>query len=131
MGALRRHPILAAVAAAVVLATTGLVAVWAISRQHCFTLTGSVVCRVATDQPRIALTFDDGPTERGVAAVLPVLEARGVKATFFLIGQEVAERPHLARRIARAGHELGNHSWSHTLMVGRPGRFYDRELAET
>jgi peptidoglycan/xylan/chitin deacetylase (PgdA/CDA1 family) len=102
-----------------------------VARARCFVLTGSNVCRVETQVPLVALTFDDGPTELGLDAVLPVLERHGVRATFFLTGREVAHRPDLARRLVAAGHELGNHSFSHDAMVFRSSGFYDREIAET
>lgn len=59
-----------------------------------------------------ALTFDDGPVP-GTAELLDVLEARGVRATFFLVGEKAAEYPELVRREHLAGHELGNHSYTH------------------
>jgi peptidoglycan/xylan/chitin deacetylase (PgdA/CDA1 family) len=102
-----------------------------VSRARCFALTGPVVCRVETAKPMVALTFDDGPTAQGVGRILPVLEEHSARATFFLIGKSVQEEPELARRIVRAGHELGNHSFSHVRMVGRPPSFYAGELAAT
>lgn len=104
---------------------------WQVSRIPCWQLVGEVTCRVETDRPVVALTFDDGPTPAGVDAVLDVLNARGVKATFFLIGQEAAQRPELVRRLIGAGHEVGNHSWSHRRMVGRLPAFHAREIADT
>jgi peptidoglycan/xylan/chitin deacetylase (PgdA/CDA1 family) len=107
------------------------VALWRVSRARCFALTGPVVCRVSTERREVALTFDDGPTPLGVSAILPVLEAHRAKATFFVIGQEVARHPDLVRRLAAAGQELGNHSYTHQRMIGRPASFYDREIEET
>ncbi|MEV5830058.1 polysaccharide deacetylase family protein [Spirillospora sp. NPDC052242] len=60
----------------------------------------------------VALTFDDGPVP-GTAELLDMLEARGVRATFFLVGEKAAEHPELVRREHLAGHELGNHSYTH------------------
>jgi len=60
----------------------------------------------------IALTFDDGPGKR-VGALLDTLKKHNVKATFFLEGQYVKARPELAKRIAKEGHQLGNHSYRH------------------
>ena len=105
-------------------------ALWVVSRARCFALVGEMICRVETDRPLVALTFDDGPTERGVAAALPHLRAGGAKATFFLIGREVGERPHLVRRIVAEGHEVANHSLSHRVMIGRSSAFYDSEIGE-
>lgn len=119
----------AALTSAVVLA--GLYGLHRLSKARCLGWAGPVVCRVETQERVVALTFDDGPTARGVDAVLPVLRERGVKATFFLIGRETAERPDLAARLKAEGHELGNHGFSHVRMVGRPQSFYEQEIART
>lgn len=60
----------------------------------------------------IALTFDDGPSER-TPELLDLLETFGVKATFFVCGQNAERVPGVLAEIARAGHEIGNHTWSH------------------
>ena len=106
-------------------------ALYAISNARCFTLVGEIVCRVETDEPMVALTFDDGPTDRGVDTALAALRAGGARATFFLIGREVGERPHLVRRILAEGHEVANHSLTHQMMIGRSAGFYDMEIGET
>jgi peptidoglycan/xylan/chitin deacetylase (PgdA/CDA1 family) len=107
------------------------VATWQVSRARCFQLVGEVICRVETSKPVVALTFDDGPRARGVDAVLAELEPRGIKATFFLIGNEIERNPGLAERLVQAGHELGNHSTSHKRMVGRLPAFHTHEIART
>ncbi|MCI0547628.1 MAG: polysaccharide deacetylase family protein [Candidatus Rokubacteria bacterium] len=61
----------------------------------------------------VALTFDDGPDPEHTPTVLDVLAREGIGATFFLIGARAARRPDLVREIAAAGHDLGNHTWSH------------------
>ena len=60
-----------------------------------------------------ALTFDDGPDARHTPDVLDILARERVTATFFLIGRRAVEATEITRRIAREGHELGNHTWSH------------------
>ncbi|MEW2500568.1 polysaccharide deacetylase family protein [Amycolatopsis sp. NPDC047767] len=82
-----------------------------------FQFFGGLTDRVETSQKVVALTFDDGPDSAGVAPVLATLASRGVKATFFLIGRELAAHPELGRELAAAGHELGNHTYSHERMV--------------
>ncbi|MCB9727722.1 MAG: polysaccharide deacetylase family protein [Deltaproteobacteria bacterium] len=62
---------------------------------------------------RVALTFDDGPDPRWTPAIAERLEAAGVRGTFFCIGEHVLAHPALVRGLAAAGHELGNHSFSH------------------
>lgn len=63
----------------------------------------------------VALTIDDGPDPRWTPQVLDLLARHRVPATFFLIGDRVAEHPELARRIVEAGHQIGNHSMSHPM----------------
>ncbi len=69
---------------------------------------------------KISLTIDNGPDPDVTPEVLDVLAARSVTATFFLIGERVAEPEGaaLVERIARAGHRIGNHSWSHDVRFG-------------
>ena len=62
---------------------------------------------------RLALTFDDGPTEQFTARVLDLLSAHRIVATFFVIGALVQRHPDLVRRIRDGGHEIGNHSFDH------------------
>jgi peptidoglycan/xylan/chitin deacetylase (PgdA/CDA1 family) len=61
----------------------------------------------------VALTFDDGPDPRSTPAVLDTLDARGVKATFFVIGKKAEAHPDLVREIVRRGHAVGLHSYAH------------------
>jgi peptidoglycan/xylan/chitin deacetylase (PgdA/CDA1 family) len=68
---------------------------------------------VHTNGPYIAMTFDDGPSATLTPKLLDLLAARHIKATFFVIGENVAEHPEIVERAAREGHEIGNHSWSH------------------
>ena len=72
-------------------------------------------CRV--DGPYIAMTFDDGPHPILTPRLLDMLKVRGIKATFFLIGQNAAEYPDIVRRMAAEGHEIGNHTWSHPQLT--------------
>ena len=60
-------------------------------------------------------TFDDGPHPATTPALLDWLAKRGETATFFVIGQHARRYPDLIRRIADAGHAVGNHSWSHVM----------------
>jgi peptidoglycan/xylan/chitin deacetylase (PgdA/CDA1 family) len=62
--------------------------------------------------PRIALTFDDGPSTAYTARVLDVLAAADVRATFFQVGERVRALPALSREVA-ARHVVGNHTWDH------------------
>ncbi len=66
---------------------------------------------------KIALTFDDGPNVTYTDMILDVLEFYGVPATFFMIGQFVREQPEIAKRVAAAGHWIGNHTFSHPKLT--------------
>jgi peptidoglycan/xylan/chitin deacetylase (PgdA/CDA1 family) len=65
------------------------------------------------DGPYIAFTYDDGPHPANTPRLLEMLKQRGIKATFYCVGQCVAEYPEIAKRIVDEGHEIANHSWSH------------------
>src|SRR5256885_3896222 len=68
---------------------------------------------IHVDGPYIAMTFDDGPSAKLTPKLLDLLAAHHIKATFFLIGQNVAQKPDIVAREVREGHEIANHSWSH------------------
>jgi peptidoglycan-N-acetylglucosamine deacetylase len=69
------------------------------------------------DGPYIAMTFDDGPSPHLTPRLLDILKERGIKATFFVVGQNAAEYPDILRRMAFEGHEIANHSWSHPALT--------------
>ena len=66
----------------------------------------------------VALTFDDGPWPGTTNALLDGLAQRGVKATFFLVGEQVADRAETVRRMADEGHQIGLHTWHHVSLKG-------------
>jgi peptidoglycan-N-acetylglucosamine deacetylase len=68
---------------------------------------------VHVDGPYIAMTFDDGPSATLTPKLLDILAAHHIKATFFVLGEMVAEHPEILARAAREGHEIASHSWSH------------------
>ncbi len=63
--------------------------------------------------PFIAITFDDGPHVSNTPRLLDMLASRGIKATFFCVGTNVARYPGIVRRIVADGHEMANHTWTH------------------
>lgn len=77
----------------------------------------------------IALTFDDGPDPISTPRFLRLLDERGVRATFFMLGSMVTLVPELAREIAAAGHEIGIHGWAHRPLLLRGPRGTHRDLA--
>src|SRR6185369_147855 len=70
-----------------------------------------------SDPKQLALTYDDGPNDPHTLHLLDVLAKHDVKATFFLIGKHVAAKPDIARRIAAAGHTIGNHTYTHPNLL--------------
>jgi len=79
-------------------------------------------------RPSLALTFDDGPSE-STPALLELLAEHNIKATFFMCGANVRRLNPIAREVAAAGHEIGNHSDSHTPLYFKSPEFIFRELA--
>ena len=65
------------------------------------------------NEQRIALTFDDGPHPRYTPKILEILKKYGVKATFFVIGQNIEYYPGIVEQIIADGHEIGNHTYRH------------------
>ncbi len=66
-----------------------------------------------TDEKVLALTFDDGPHPRYTKEILALLDEYGIRATFFMIGENIANYPETARMVFEAGHEIGNHTDTH------------------
>ena len=64
----------------------------------------------------IALTFDDGPSRQNTEEILKILEEYGIRATFFVIGENAAADPERIRMIHEAGHEIGNHTYTHAYI---------------
>ncbi|OXM60322.1 polysaccharide deacetylase [Amycolatopsis vastitatis] len=103
---------------ALVVALAGAFTLFEVSKSRTFQFFGTLVNRVETSEKIVALTLDDGPDPAGAHAILDTLRGRQVPATFFLIGRDIAAHPDLAHDIAAAGHEIGNHSFSHDRMIG-------------
>lgn len=86
----------------------------AIKPVGCTTGTAGLVTNGPRSSKIVALTFDDGPSTY-TAGFLKVLREKKVPATFFVLGQQVATYPDLARQIVGEGHEIASHSWKHDL----------------
>ena len=81
--------------------------------------TGPADSLIRTGRAGVALTFDDGPDPVQTPKLLDLLRKEHVKATFCVVGRNVAAYPGLVRRIAAEGHTLCNHTWAHGLTLGR------------
>ena len=83
------------------------------------------------EAPKIALTFDDGPSTAWNPALLDGLKERGVKATFFLIGENADKNPEIVKRMAEEGHLIGNHTYHHVELTKVSENEARLELADT
>ena len=83
------------------------------------------------EAPEIALTFDDGPSAAWTPALLDGLKERGVKATFFLIGENADKNPEIVKRMAEEGHLIGNHTYHHVELTKVSENEARLELADT
>jgi peptidoglycan/xylan/chitin deacetylase (PgdA/CDA1 family) len=83
---------------------------------------------VATTRPVAALTFDDGPDPAYTPRLLDILARHGAKATFFMLGERASRHPELVARVAREGHEIGNHSWDHPSLASLSREEFDRQI---
>lgn len=79
---------------------------------------------------QIALTYDDGPNDPHTLKLLEVLAKHNVRATFFMIGRFVRQRPEIAREVAQAGHVIGNHTFTHPLLIFESASQTRTQLAE-
>jgi peptidoglycan/xylan/chitin deacetylase (PgdA/CDA1 family) len=96
--------------------------------------TGQWYGRTFTGLPRgtkqLALTYDDGPNDPHTLRLLEVLAKHEIKATFFLIGRYVQQRPDLTREIVQAGHAVGNHTFTHPLLTFKSAAEIRQELSD-
>jgi peptidoglycan-N-acetylglucosamine deacetylase len=86
------------------------------------------VARTLPGAGGVAITFDDGPHPEGTPAVLEVLAAAGIKATFFLVGEQVERRPALAARIAEQGHVVALHGYRHRPQLLMPSKTVQEDV---
>lgn len=94
---------------------------------------GSLVHRVPTREKVVAFTFDDGPHPVFTRQVLDIFRKVNGKATFFMIGQEIDAFEELAKEVYAAGHEIGNHTYSHpdlTLLTQGEARGEIKQASE-
>jgi peptidoglycan-N-acetylglucosamine deacetylase len=69
--------------------------------------------KLDSHQKAIALTFDDGPWPKTTTQILDILKKNNIKATFFWVGRYLQVYPELGKKVAAAGHAIGNHTWNH------------------
>jgi peptidoglycan/xylan/chitin deacetylase (PgdA/CDA1 family) len=81
--------------------------------------------------PYLALTYDDGPNDPWTLRLLEVLDRHSVKATFFVLGKFVRQKPEIVRALAAAGHVIGNHSWDHPRLIFASDAELRRQVEQT
>ncbi|MDI9484117.1 MAG: polysaccharide deacetylase family protein [Bacillota bacterium] len=79
---------------------------------------------------KVAITFDDGPSEEFTLAILDILKEYDVPATFFMVGKHVEKYPHVAQRVVEEGHAIGNHTQSHRNLPTLSTLELQREVME-
>ena len=91
---------------------------------------GRTFAHGARESKQIALTYDDGPNDPHTLRLIEVLAKHNVRATFFMIGRHVRLRPDLARAVAEAGHAVGNHTFTHPLLIFKSKQQTRAELVD-
>ncbi len=117
------------------LALTGLASAATVAAGYqCMAPTGQWCGRTFTGLPRgtrqLALTYDDGPNDPHTQRLLEVLAKHDVRATFFLIGRYVRQHPEIGREIVKAGHVVGNHTFTHPLLIFKSAAEIREELSD-
>ncbi len=83
-----------------------------------------------TEEKVVALTFDDGPSPVWTPQILDVLNKAGIKATFFMLGDHVLKYPDVAKRVAGEGHEIGNHTQDHHVLIYYTPEELEKEIKD-
>ena len=93
-------------------------------------LYGRALSGLPRGSKQIALTFDDGPNDPHTLHLLDVLAKHNAKATFFMIGRYVRQRPDIAAEVARRGHVVGNHTFTHPFLAIQPAARIRDEITD-
>jgi peptidoglycan/xylan/chitin deacetylase (PgdA/CDA1 family) len=94
-------------------------------------LFGGLINKINTTEKVVALTYDDGPNPPYTQELLNILENLQAKATFFVVGKNVEQYPEIVKDILSKGHELGNHSYSHSAMIFKRPSVIRNEIKRT
>jgi peptidoglycan/xylan/chitin deacetylase (PgdA/CDA1 family) len=117
--------VFAGAAAAAALTTAGYQSMAPTGQWYGRTFTG-----LARGTKQLALTYDDGPNDPHTLHLLDVLAKHDVRATFFLIGRYVRQRPEIACEVVKAGHIVGNHTFTHPLLTLKSAADVRQELSD-
>ena len=91
---------------------------------------GRTFTGLAPGTKQIALTYDDGPNDPHTLRLLEVLARHNVRATFFMIGRYVRQHPEIAREVVKAGHVVGNHTFTHPLLIFKSAAEVRQQLSD-
>lgn len=89
------------------------------------------VYRVPMQKKVVAFTFDDGPSPVWTPQILSELKRAGIKATFFMLGEHVRKYPDIVRQVLLGGHEIGNHSYTHHVLIYYTKEELEKEVRDT
>ena len=84
-----------------------------------------------TELKNIALTFDDGPDAIFTPKIIELLHYHNIKATFFLLGKNIAKNPEIVKELIKQNHEIGNHSYSHKTLIFKSPKYIRKEIEKT
>lgn len=96
-----------------------------------YALTAQTIWSVSTQRKAVAFTFDDGPKPEHALPLLDMLNELQIKATFFLVGQEIKSQIDIVKRLADQGHEVANHTYTHRRLPPLSPEDIIRELQQT
>ena len=97
---------------------------------HLIPVGSAAACEQPKANKRIVLTFDDGPHPKQTIQILDFLDRYGIKATFFMIGVNVSNYPQVANEVVARGHEVGNHTTTHSHAIRMDDALLIREIDE-
>lgn len=87
--------------------------------------------KISTDEKVVAITFDDGPSETITPALLNLLNKYNVKATFFMLGENIEKHPDIAHAVYDQEHLIGNHSYNHPRLIFKSPSFTREQITKT
>lgn len=127
---MRRKKAVTVILLSIMLLIAAGIAAYKIMNSRKFQFFGGIVNRINTKDKVVALTFDDGPSKK-VDDILSILNSENVKATFFLIGNEIKQYPEETKKLISFGQEIGNHTYSHNRMVFKTPSYIKNEIENT
>ncbi|MBN2439915.1 MAG: polysaccharide deacetylase family protein, partial [Spirochaetales bacterium] len=89
------------------------------------------IYKITTNEKIVTLTFDDGPSEIRTPALLDLLNKYDVKATFFMLGENIKKHPVIAHAVYEQGHLIGNHSYNHPRLILKSPSFVTEQIIKT